>query len=151
MSLPLVAALTVRTYELDSFGHVNNSVYFQYLEAARAEYLRQLGISFDDFARVGVQLVITEAFLRYLSPARYGDEIEVAGTFSEVGAARLTISYRLTERRSGRLLAEGWTRGAFYDPQRGRPTRAPEPFASAFREAARATPPAGGSTPAPAE
>ena len=70
----LTAFVRVRTYELDSFGHVNNAEYLHYLEEARSEYLRQLGLSFNDFERLGVHLVIIEAHVRYVTPARYGDE-----------------------------------------------------------------------------
>jgi hypothetical protein len=54
---------------------------------------------------LGVQLVIIEARVRYLSPARYGDEIEVRGAFTDVRPASLTITYTLTEAESGRLVA----------------------------------------------
>jgi acyl-CoA thioester hydrolase, YbgC/YbaW family len=128
----LSAVLRVRTYELDSFGHVNNAEYLHYLEEARSEYLRQVGLSFHDFARLGVQLVIVEAFVKYISPARYGDEIEVRGTVRDLRSASLVFDYVLTDRATGRLIATAWTKGAFIDPATGRPTRAPEPFRAAF-------------------
>ena len=132
MAAPLTATVRVRTYELDSFGHVNNSVYLNYIEEARSEYLKQIGLTFHDFARLGVQLVIVEAYVKYIRPARYGDEIEIRGIFKEVRAVSLTIEYTLTERATGRLIAEAWTRGAFIDPATGKPTRAPQPFREAF-------------------
>jgi YbgC/YbaW family acyl-CoA thioester hydrolase len=122
----------VRTYELDSFGHVNNSVYLNYLEEARSEFLKQVGLHFHDFARFGVHLVIIEARIRYVSPARYGDEIEVRGKFSTMRAASLTIAYTLIETASGRLIAAAETRGAFVDARTGRPIRAPRDFRKAF-------------------
>lgn len=130
--MPLTARVRVRSYELDSFGHVNNAVYLNYLEEARSEYLRQVGLSFHDFARLGVHLVIAEAQIRYLAPAFYGEEIEIVGAFSEVRAASVTITYTLTERTSGRRVATAQTRGAFVDPVTGRPVRAPEAFRKAF-------------------
>src|SRR5690349_23304075 len=102
MSQPLTATVRVRTYELDSFGHVNNSVYLNYLEEARSEYLRQRNLSFHDFARLGIHLVIVEATVRYISPARYGDEIQVAGIFQPIKGASLVITYTLTEKNTGR-------------------------------------------------
>lgn len=132
MHSPLVARVQVRTYELDSFGHVNNSVYLNYLEEARSEYLRQMGLSFHDFAALGVQLVIVEAHVKYVSPARYGDEIEIAGTFRDVRPASLFIDYHLRAVGSDRVLATATTKGAFIEAATGKPTRAPEPFRSAF-------------------
>ncbi len=128
----LTARICVRTYELDSFGHVNNAAYLNYLEEARSEFLKQMGLSFHDFARYGVQLVIMEAHVYYKSPARYGDEIEITATFRDVRPASAFIDYTLTEIASGRLIATAITRGAFVDASTGRPVRAPESFRSAF-------------------
>jgi acyl-CoA thioester hydrolase len=136
MPASFTATVGVRTYELDSFGHVNNSVYLNYIEEARSEYLKQMGLTFHDFARCGVQLVIVESYVKYISPARYGDEIEIRGIFKEVRAVSLIIEYTLTERTTGRLIAEAWTRGAFIEPTTGKPTRAPQSFRDAFTRAA---------------
>ncbi len=130
--LPLFARVRVRTSELDSFGHVNNSVYLNYLEEARSEALKQIGLSFHDFARLGVQLVIVESHVRYVSPARYGDEIDIRSRFSGVRAASVVIDYRLTEAAAGRLIALAETKGAFIDAATGRPIRAPGEFRTAF-------------------
>lgn len=132
MPQTLTATVRVRTYELDSFGHVNNSVFLNYLEEARSEYLKQKNLSFHDFARLGVQLVIVEATVRYISPARYGDEIEVVGIFQPIKAASLVISYTLTEKNTGRLIATAETKGAFVDAATGKPTRAPQIFRDAY-------------------
>ena len=132
MPASLIACVRVRTYELDSFGHVNNAAYLNYLEEARSEYLKQMGLSFQDFARLGVQLVIVESHLYYKSPARYGDEIEISGNTRDVRPASALIDYTLTEIRSGRLIATAITKGAFVDAISGRPVRAPEAFRAAF-------------------
>jgi len=128
----------VRTYELDSFGHVNNAVYLNYLEEARSEYLRQLDLSFNDFTEFNVQLVIVEAQIRYISAARYGDEIAIEAAFRDIGPVSLYIDYRLTIAATGRLLATATTKGAFIDATTTRPTRAPKPFRDAFLDAATA-------------
>ena len=130
----LTATVKVRTYELDSFGHVNNSVYLNYFEEARSEYLKQLGISFNDFARTQTQLVIVESYVKYVSPARYGETLRIDGEVREFKAAALTIGYEIFCEGDGRKVAEGWTRGAFIDPVTNRPIRAPEPFRSAFSQ-----------------
>jgi acyl-CoA thioester hydrolase len=128
----LTARVRVRTYELDSFGHVNNAVYLNYLEEARSEFLRQVGLSFHDLAGNGVHLVIVEAQVKYIRPARYGDEILIRGAFRNVKPASVEIIYTLTEAASGRLVATAMTRGAFVDAATGRPTRAPAVFRDAF-------------------
>ena len=38
-----VATINVRFYELDPYNHVNHSVYVQYCEVARVEWLTDVG------------------------------------------------------------------------------------------------------------
>jgi acyl-CoA thioester hydrolase len=128
----LIARVRVPTYELDSFGHVNNAVYLHYLEEARSEFLKQIGLSFNDLDATGVHLVIVDAHVEYRSPARYGDEIVIAGSFQNVRPASVEIAYLLTEAASGRVVATATTKGAFVDARTGRPTRAPAAFREAF-------------------
>jgi YbgC/YbaW family acyl-CoA thioester hydrolase len=68
--------LTVRGYELDSFGHVNNSVYLNYIEQAQWEMLRKTGTY--DFLKEG-ELVpaIIEITIRYIREARLFDEMVI--------------------------------------------------------------------------
>lgn len=131
-SYPLHASVRVRTYELDSFGHVNNAQYLHYLEEARSEFLLQMGLSFHDFAAHGVQLVIVEANLKYLSSARYGDEVVIRGRCRDVRPASVWIEYVLTDKTSGRVIVTSETKGALIDAQTFKPCRAPEPFRAAF-------------------
>jgi YbgC/YbaW family acyl-CoA thioester hydrolase len=68
--------ITVRGYELDSFGHVNNAVYLNYCEQARWEILRALDL-FDFFRQGNVILVVTEADIRYMKEARVFDKLVI--------------------------------------------------------------------------
>ena len=57
--------LTVRGYELDSFGHVNNAVYLQYAEAALWNFLRVNGL-LEILTAEGLFPVILESRQRYI-------------------------------------------------------------------------------------
>jgi len=50
--------MTVRDYECDLQGIVNNSVYMSYLEHARHEYLKQQGLDWPNAVREGINLVV---------------------------------------------------------------------------------------------
>ncbi len=68
--------VTVRGYELDSFSHVNNAVYLQYMEQARWEIFRLKNL-YDYFSRHDLILVITENHIRYIQEAKIFDELVV--------------------------------------------------------------------------
>jgi YbgC/YbaW family acyl-CoA thioester hydrolase len=71
--------LTVRGYELDSFGHVNNSVYLNYFEQARWEIFHQLGL-LDYFTTNNVMLVVTEVQVRYSREVKLFNDLEIKTT-----------------------------------------------------------------------
>jgi thioesterase-3 len=59
--------IKVRSYEIDVLGHVNNAVYFNYLEHARVEYLRIAGIPFESFLEDGIYPVLVNININYKS------------------------------------------------------------------------------------
>jgi len=67
----------VRDYECDIQGVVNNSVYQNYLEHTRHEYLLSTGIDFAELARQKINLVVVRAELDYKTPLVSGDEFWV--------------------------------------------------------------------------
>ncbi|MEV4811654.1 acyl-CoA thioesterase [Micromonospora avicenniae] len=81
MQDPFRVRVTVRGYELDTQGHLNQAVYLQYGEHARWECLRAAGISQDRLLTTGVGPVALEVTLRYLSELRGGDEVDVSCAF----------------------------------------------------------------------
>ena len=53
------ADLVVRSYECDSYGHVNNAVYVNYLEFGRMEYLHQINFDYKGVVAAGYYLYIS--------------------------------------------------------------------------------------------
>ncbi len=68
----------VRDYECDIQGIVNNGVYQNYLEHARHEFLKHIGIDFADYAKQGINLVVVRAELDYRTPLISGDKFVVS-------------------------------------------------------------------------
>jgi acyl-CoA thioester hydrolase len=69
--------MSVRDYECDMQGIVNNSVYQNYLEHARHEYLRSIGIDFKMYAEKRINLVVIRIELDYKHPLTSGDKFLV--------------------------------------------------------------------------
>lgn len=69
--------VTVRGYELDTQGHLNQAVYLQYSEHARWELLRAAGIQQNDLIAGGIGPVAVEMNVRFLRELRGGEEVDV--------------------------------------------------------------------------
>lgn len=67
----------VRDYECDLQGIVNNSVYQNYLEHARHEFLDAIGLNFKELYDKGVVAVVARADLAYKKPLRSNDRFVV--------------------------------------------------------------------------
>lgn len=78
----------VRDYECDVQGVVNNSVYQNYLEHARHEFLLSRGINFVALAQQGINLVLTRAELEYKRSLRSGDEFWVGLRLTKLSKIR---------------------------------------------------------------
>ena len=65
---------TVRDYECDIQGIVNNAVYQNYLEHTRHEFLKSVGLDFHRLHREGKDAVVTRAELDFGHPLASGDE-----------------------------------------------------------------------------
>ena len=67
----------VRDYECDLQGIVNNSVYQNYLEHARHEFLLTLGLNFQELFHQGIVAVVARIDLAYKTPLKSGDHFVV--------------------------------------------------------------------------
>ena len=67
----------VRDYECDMAGIVNNSVYLNYLEHARHEFIKTIGLDFKGLLQAGIFTVVARADLSYKTPLRSGDTFTI--------------------------------------------------------------------------
>ncbi|GAA4776457.1 MULTISPECIES: acyl-CoA thioesterase [Streptomyces] len=73
--------VTVRGYELDTQGHLNQAVYLQYAEHARWELLRAAGLPQEKLLASGVGPVALEVTVKYARELRGGDRVRVTCRF----------------------------------------------------------------------
>ena len=64
----------VRSYECDSYGHVNNAVYLNYLEYARMSALIEKGFSFDIMKKNGYLAIVRHIEIDFKYPLLMGEE-----------------------------------------------------------------------------
>ncbi len=69
--------LTVRDYECDQQGIVNNAVYLNYLQYARHEYGRSTGWDWLDMTAQGINFVLSRVEMDYLHSLHAGDQVRI--------------------------------------------------------------------------
>ena len=114
----------VRYGETDRMGVVYHAEYLAWCEMGRTEYIRSLGMSYAEMERRGVPLVVAEANIRYLAPAKYDDTVRVATVLAQLGSRGLTFDYVITNADSGQRLATASTKLVALDAS-GRATTIP--------------------------
>jgi acyl-CoA thioester hydrolase len=80
---------SVRDYECDLQGVVNNAVYLHYLEHARHEFLISKGIDFSKLHEEGMDLIVTRVEIDYKYPLRSRDRFYVSLNIKRKGNLRL--------------------------------------------------------------
>ena len=95
--------MAVRDYECDLQGVVNNAVYQNYLEHARHEYLKSVGIDFAAMAAQGINLVVTRVEIDYKTSLTSGNRFLVEVRPERVSPVRIGFRqdiYLLPDRKA---------------------------------------------------
>lgn len=79
--------IPIRWGDMDAFGHVNNCVYFRYVEEARAQCFDVENIFVPRYRAP----VLVHASMDFINPVRYPASVRVALTLTRVGNASLTF------------------------------------------------------------
>jgi acyl-CoA thioester hydrolase len=123
--------LRVRYAETDQMGVVYYANYLIWMEVGRVECCRSSGIRYRDIEADGFLLVVAEANCRYLSPARYDDEILIVTTLGDASPRRPRFDYQIADLTSGPKLATGYTKHIWCGPD-FRPQKLPAKYWPAF-------------------
>src|SRR4030065_65871 len=78
-----------------AMGIVYYANYLKWFEAGRVELMRSMGMEYRELTGNGVHLPVTEATVRYLSPARYDDLLAIRSEVRGFRRASITLGYRL--------------------------------------------------------
>jgi acyl-CoA thioester hydrolase len=101
--------LRVRYAETDRMGVVYYANYLIWCEVGRVEFMRALGRGYAALEAEGTGLAVSEAQVRYLSPARFDDLVRVETTLTGVRSRAVTFDYVITHAESGTRLATAHT------------------------------------------
>jgi acyl-CoA thioester hydrolase len=97
--------LRVRYNECDAQGHVFNANYLVYFDVTLTELWREVLGSYEALTSAGLDLVVAETTVRFRSPARFDDELEITLELERLGNTSMVSAIAVA--RDGETLAEG--------------------------------------------
>lgn len=80
--------------ETDQMGRVYHANFLIWMEKARTEWLRNLGISYKELEELGVMLPVSELSIKYFNPVSYDDEVIIQVEAVELSRIKVVFSYK---------------------------------------------------------
>ena len=117
--------IRTRYGETDQMGVIYYGIYPQYLEVARVEWLRSLGISYKELEALGVMLPVVSLQINYKRPARYDELLSITLTLRERPTSKITFDYQIYNEEN-QLLAEANTTLVFDNKETFKPIKCPD-------------------------
>lgn len=118
---PMVYQQPVIWGDMDALGHVNNVIYYRYIESARIAYFQSL-----DLFSYGVMLVISQSSCRYLSSVIYPDTLYIGTQMEEIRQSAMRMSYVLYSEQQNKIVATGEAVMVCLDPNTQQKVSIPE-------------------------
>jgi acyl-CoA thioester hydrolase len=119
----------IRVYweDTDAGGIVYYANYLKFMERARTEWLRALGVEQETLmAEQGLMFVVVHADVSFRRPARYGDSLRVSCALEERSRASMTFRQEVVRDSTNEMLVEGLVRIACLDAAKLKPRGLPE-------------------------
>src|SRR5438034_9077590 len=91
---PLVITLPVQWGDQDAFGHVNNVVYFRWMESARIEYFRQAGVG-SAAAQQGTGPILAAVRCDFRRQLMYPDTLLISASVTSIGRTSMKMVHRI--------------------------------------------------------
>lgn len=122
-----VTELVVRPYECDSYQHVNNAVYVNYLEHARMDFLKNVSFDYEGLVKAGIYLFVTHVDIRYKVSAHLWDKLLIESYPTKLGAVSGEF-HQIIKKEDGTVCAEADVTWASVNAADGRPCKIPQEF-----------------------
>ncbi len=137
-------SLPLRVYieDTDAGGIVYYVNYLKFIERARTEFMRSLGLGRDEIFNAELMFVVSAVSVAYRLPARLDDELRATVLLREVGGASLKLGQRVL--RGDDVLLEADVDLACVSPASLAPRRIPRDWLATLRAAATSSPTPGG-------
>ena len=118
-------SLRVRYGETDPMKYVYYGNYAEYLEVARVELFRELGISYDEIENQGIWLPVSEFSIKYLKPGLYDEILEIHTYIKKLPGVRIEFEYEIYN-SSNEKITEAKTTLFFLDAKKNKVVKCPD-------------------------
>ncbi|ALD02537.1 MAG: thioesterase family protein [Acinetobacter sp.] len=102
LDYPIIYQQQVAWGDMDAFGHVNNVIYYRYMESARIDYMNKL-----DILREDIYTVVASNQCKYMRPVFYPDQLKIGVRVEEVRSSAFRMSYLLWSELQQQVVATG--------------------------------------------
>ncbi|HZX32982.1 MAG TPA: thioesterase family protein [Rhodocyclaceae bacterium] len=124
--------IPIRWGDMDAYGHVNNTVYFRYMEQARVEWIEALGVVVRP---KGDAPVIINASCTFLVPMNYPGTVEVRTYIGQLGRSSVPTYVEMRLEGDDTLYAEGAAKVVWMDTTTGKSVPLPDHVRAALEAA----------------
>jgi acyl-CoA thioester hydrolase len=104
----------------DAFGHVNNVVYFRWMESARIEYYRQAGVG-NAAAQQGIGPILAAINCNFRRQLMYPDTLLISASITSIGRSSMKMAHRIYSTAQQAIAAEGDSTLVLFDYDAQRP------------------------------
>jgi len=117
--------IPVRFRDIDGMRHVNNAVYFTYMEQARSEWYRQLK-NIQSITKFN--FILAHASCDFKEAIGFGETVVVKATLTKIGNSSFRFAYEIRSKENRTLFATGESVQVCYDYKAKQPIPIPAPF-----------------------
>jgi acyl-CoA thioester hydrolase len=123
-------SIEIRFSDLDAYGHVNNALFFTYLETARIKLFQQ---HFGAFLGSELMFLVVRAECDYRLPIELNDQLQISISIDQVRYSSFNFSYQM-HNGAGKVFAEAKTVMVCYDPKIKKPVAIPPEIKAVFMQ-----------------
>lgn len=123
----------VRWGDMDSYGHINNAVYFTFCESARIAYFEAIGV-FEEKDVSSHGPVLAQASLNFRKQVHFPATLEACAKATRIGNRSFALDYVIFDMQDGEAVADGSSVIAWIDYAVGRSVELPERLKDRIRQ-----------------
>lgn len=132
---PFIIEVAAEASDIDSYNHVNNSVYVRWFDECARQHSKAVGVDTDAARELGNGMAVRESNIQYLRSAYLGDKVQVANWIVENdGRLRATRHFQLIRVSDGVTLVRAKLDYVCINIATGKPSRMPKLFQEKYRD-----------------